>query len=132
MKKTGGPEIARHGITEPTVAQPFARVAPIISTSVIRGDTVYLSGVIAGPIGDVRAQTAQVLQRIDRLLAAAGTDKSRLLTAQVWLADMATFVEHNEVWNEWVDAANPPARACVEARLTHPGLLVEIMVTAAR
>jgi len=125
-------DLARHGITEPMSAQPSCRVAPIISTSVVRGDMVYLSGVTADPIGDVRAQTAQVLQRIDRLLAAAGTDKSRLLTAQVWLADMTTFVEHNEAWNEWVDAANPPVRACIEARLVHPRLLVEIMVTAAR
>jgi enamine deaminase RidA (YjgF/YER057c/UK114 family) len=107
-------------------------VAPIISTSVVRGDMVYLSGVIASRPGDVRSQTAQVLQRIDGLLAEAGTDKSRLLTAQVWLADMNTFVDHNEAWNEWVDPANPPVRVCVEARLNYPGLLVEIMVTAAR
>ncbi|MBO0685338.1 MAG: RidA family protein [Candidatus Dormibacteraeota bacterium] len=125
-------QIARDGITDPSGAQPYFRVAPIISTTVVRGDTVYLSGVIAPGTGDVRSQTAGVLQKIDGLLAAAGTDKSRLLTAQVWLADMATFVEHNEAWNEWVDPANPPVRVCVEARLNHPGLLVEIMVTAAR
>jgi enamine deaminase RidA (YjgF/YER057c/UK114 family) len=82
--------------------------------------------------GDVQAQTAQVLQRIDELLADAGTDKSKLLTAQVWLADMSLFAEHNEAWNAWVDPRNPPVRACVEARLTHPELLVEIMCTAAR
>lgn len=132
MTGTHGTSIVRHGITDPSVGQPYFRVAPIISTSVVRGDTVYLSGIIADPEGDVRSQTAQVLERIDRLLAAAGTDKSRILTAQVWLADMATFVDHNEVWNEWVDPANPPVRVCVEARLTGPRLLVEIMVTAAR
>jgi enamine deaminase RidA (YjgF/YER057c/UK114 family) len=125
-------QISRSGITSPAIAQPYLRVAPIISTTVIQGDTVYLSGVIADPAGDIRSQTAQVLQRIDDHLKAAGTDKSRLLTAQVWLADMATFVEHNEVWNEWVDPVNPPVRVCVQARLVHPGLLIEIMVTAAR
>lgn len=125
-------QIVRDGISDPASAQPYLRVAPVISTSVTRGDTVYLSGVLASSPGDVRSQTAQVLQRIDQLLAAAGTDKSRLLTAQVWLADMATFVDHNEVWNEWVDPANPPVRVCVEARLVHPARHVEIMVTAAR
>ena len=125
-------EISRTGITSPDFAKPYLEVAPVIATTVIRGDTVYLSGVIADGTGDIRAQTAQVLQRIDQYLAAAGTDKSRLLTAQVWLADMATFVEHNEAWNEWVDPDNPPVRACVQAQLVHPSLLVEIMVTAAR
>ncbi len=125
-------QISRSGIISPDIAQPYLRVAPIISTAVTRGDTVYLSGVIPDPVGDVRSQTAQVLQRIDDQLKAAGTDKSGLLTAQVWLADMATFVEHNEAWNEWVDPVNPPVRACVQAQLTHPSLLVEIMVTAAR
>ena len=125
-------EISRTGITSPDVARPYLTVAPIISTTVTRGDTVYLSGVISNGIGDIRAQTAQVLERIDENLAAAGTDKSRLLTAQVWLADMGTFVEHNEVWNQWVDPDNPPVRACVQAQLNHPSLLVEIMVTAAR
>jgi enamine deaminase RidA (YjgF/YER057c/UK114 family) len=123
-------QISRSGITSPDIAQPYLRVAPIISTTVIHGDTVYLSGVIPDPGGDVRSQTTQVLQRIDDHLKAAGTDKSRLLTAQVWLADMATFADHNEAWNEWVDPANPPVRACIQAQLTHPSLLVEIMVTA--
>jgi enamine deaminase RidA (YjgF/YER057c/UK114 family) len=100
---------------------------------------VYLCGVVTPEIwrnpsireyGDVRVQTRKVLHRIDELLTDAGTDKSKLLTAQVWLADMKMFAEHNEVWNEWVDPNNPPVRACVEAGLTHPGLLVEVMVTA--
>jgi enamine deaminase RidA (YjgF/YER057c/UK114 family) len=124
--------ISRTGITSPDIAQPYLRVAPIISTTVTHGDTVWISGVIADPGGDIRSQTAQVLQRIDDPLRAAGTDKSRLLTAQVWLADMATFAEHNEAWNKWVDPASPPVRACVQAQLAHPSLLVEIMVTAAR
>lgn len=105
---------------------------PIFARSVTRGDTVYLCGVVPDPVGDVRAQTRQVLQRIDALLAQAGTDKSKLLTAQVWLKDMASFTELNVEWNAWVDRQNPPVRACVGAPLYHPDVLVEIMVTAAR
>ena len=105
---------------------------PVISKAVVRGDTVYLCGVTSDPVGDVESQTRQVLERIDRLLAAAGTEKSRILTAQVWLADMALFERHNAAWNAWVDREHPPARACVQAALFRPELLVEIMVTAAR
>ena len=105
---------------------------PVISKAVVRGDTVYLCGVTPDPVGDVAAQTRQVLERIDLLLAAALTDKSKLLTAQVWLADMSLFEAHNAAWNAWVDRANPPARACVGAPLYRPEMLVDIMVTAAR
>jgi enamine deaminase RidA (YjgF/YER057c/UK114 family) len=109
---------------------------PIISQVVTHADVVYLCGVIVSnplnPDGDIRSQTRQVLQRIDQLLTDAGTSKSKLLTAQVWLADMGMFAEHNEVWNEWVDPREPPVRACIQAQLALPGLLVEIMVTAAR
>ena len=124
--------ITRHQITVRDDGTPYPG-APIISQIVTRGDTVYLCGVVSGwpPTGDVTYQTKKVLARIDELLAEAGTDKSKLLTAQVWLSDMGLFAEHNDAWNEWVDHANPPVRACVEARLTHEGLLVEIMVTAA-
>jgi enamine deaminase RidA (YjgF/YER057c/UK114 family) len=74
-----------------------------------------------------------VLDRIDRLLTRAGTDKSKLLSAQVWLTDMAHFADHNSVWNAWLDPNNPPVRACVVSpKLWRPGMLVEIMVTAAR
>lgn len=104
--------------------------APIISSVVGYQGTAYLLGVTAEG-ADVAIQTDLVLQRIDALLATAGTDKSRLLTAQVWLANMDDFDAHNVVWNTWVDVDNPPVRACVEARLWHPGSLVEIMVTAA-
>jgi len=118
--------IFRQGITA------AANGLPVISRAVVRGDTVYLCGVTPDPVGDVKAQTRQVLERIDRLLAGAGSDKSRLLTAQVWLADMRLFADHNAVWNEWVDRENPPVRACVGAALYRPDILVEIMVTAAR
>ena len=104
---------------------------PTISQLVLRGRTVYTLGVTGDPRGDITDQTNQVLQRIDALLAKAGTDKSRLLTAQVWLADMRDFEAHNRAWNNWVDPDNPPVRACVQAGLWQPGLLVEIMVTAA-
>jgi enamine deaminase RidA (YjgF/YER057c/UK114 family) len=88
--------------------------------------------VTADPIGDVKVQTKQVLERIDQLLQKAGTDKSKLLVAQVWLKDMQDFEDHNSVWNEWVDRQNPPVRFCVGATLWRPNILVEIMVTAAQ
>jgi len=119
-------EISHLGIVEPTDG------LPIISRVVVHGDIVYTCGVTADPDGDITQQTRQVIERIDRLLHAAGTDKSRLLTAQVWLRDMRLFTAHNAAWNEWVDPVNPPARVCVGAELWKPGLLVEIMVTAAR
>ena|SRR5215469_6010795 len=84
------------------------------------------------PVGNVKVQTRQVLDRIDQLLQMAGTDKSKLLVAQVWLADMSDFDDHNTIWNDWVDRQNPPVRACVGAPLWHPGVRVEIMVTAAK
>jgi len=105
---------------------------PIISRVVADRDHVYVCGMVGDPDGDITTQTRQALARIDDLLAKAGTDKSKLLTAQVWLSDMRHFRTHNAAWNEWVDPEHPPVRACVEAELFAPGLLVEIMVTAAR
>ena len=119
------------GITRLTRKMPMI-AKPIISGVVAAGNFVFLKGVTADPVGDVTEQTRQVLRRIDGLLALAGTDKSKLLSAQVWLSDMSVFRQHNLAWNEWVDPANPPVRACVEARLFAPGLLVEIMVVATR
>jgi enamine deaminase RidA (YjgF/YER057c/UK114 family) len=87
----------------------------------------------AGPLGDVKQQTREVLGYIDALLKMAGTDKSKLLTAQVWLTDMDDFADHNDAWNEWVDPDHPPVRACLQSpRLWHPHVRIEIMVTAAR
>jgi enamine deaminase RidA (YjgF/YER057c/UK114 family) len=78
-------------------------------------------------------QTRQVLERIDRLLQSAGTDKPRLLSAMVWRSDFRTSpITMPQVWNKQVDGQNPPARACVGAALWRPGLPVEIMVTASR
>lgn len=76
--------------------------------------------------------TRQVLEQIDELLHLVRTSKAKILTAQMWLSDMRHFAAHNAAWNEWVDREHPPARACVRADLVRPGLLVEIMVTAAK
>ena len=118
--------IERHLIMDP------ADNKPIISRVVAQGDRVYVCGMVGDPVGDVTTQTRQALARIDEQLARVGTDKSKLLTAQVWLSDMRLFQTHNAAWNEWVDPEHPPVRACVQAELSAPGLLVEIMVTAAR
>ena len=108
---------------------------PLISYAVAHGGIVHVAGVTADPSnpGDVKDQTRQILARIDALLAKAGTDKSKMLSAQVWLTDMGLFAAHNDAWNEWVDAKNPPVRACLlSPQLWRPGLLVEIMAVAAR
>jgi enamine deaminase RidA (YjgF/YER057c/UK114 family) len=108
------------------------RGQPIISQAVVHDNVAYLSGITPDPIaGDIKAQTAQVLRRVDELLELAGTDKSQILSAQVWIADMRLFEDHNAVWNEWVDPANPPVRACLTTDFWRPGILVEVMVVAA-
>lgn len=104
-----------------------------MSRAVVHGDTLYLAGMTAGDLTqDVAGQTRQILAKIDGYLAQGGSDKSRLLSANIWLRDIATFDEMNAVWDAWVDPRNPPARATVEARLAGDRYLVEIMVTAAR
>ena len=103
---------------------------PRMSRCIVRGDMVYLAGLVAKDTsGDVQAQTRDILQQIDGYLATAGTDKSKLLQANLWITDMANFAAMNEVWNAWVDPQNPPVRACVHAQLARPEFLVEIMVT---
>src|SRR5713101_4570689 len=104
-----------------------------LSAAVVHGDTVYLAGQIAGDASaDVKGQTQQILKKIDDLLAAAGTSKSKLLSATIWLADMRYFDDMNSVWDAWMDPANPPARATVEARLAAPKYFVEIAGVAAK
>ena len=104
-----------------------------MSQIVIHGDTVYLAGQVADdPEADVETQTQQVLAKIERLLDEAGSDKSQILSAQVWLASIGHFARMNEVWDAWVPEGDAPARACIEARLASPDLLVEIGVIAAR
>src|ERR1700710_1528034 len=108
-------------------------VAPRLSQVVIHGDTVYLAGVVADhTVADVGIQTGQILDKIDQYLRESGTDKSKILTATIWLSDMRYFDEMNAVWDKWVSPGNAPARACVEARLATPKYLVEIRVVAAR
>lgn len=104
-----------------------------MSKAVIHGDTVYLAGIVADdPKADITTQTKQVLAEIDRLLAAAGTDKTKLLRTNIWLSDMANFGAMNAVWDSWVSQGNTPARATVEASLATPDYKVEIMVVAAK
>lgn len=104
-----------------------------MSQAVVHGNTVYLAGVVAkDPKADVTTQTQQVLAEIDRLLGLAGTDKSKLLSANIWLTDMANFPAMNKVWDAWVSPGNTPARATVQAQLASPDYKVEIMVQAAR
>jgi enamine deaminase RidA (YjgF/YER057c/UK114 family) len=109
-------------------------VGPRISRVVVHGDTVYLAGLMADKTAgqSVAAQTQEILATIDGLLAKAGTDKSKLLQATVWLQDIRTVDEMNKVWDAWVPQGCAPARACVEARLQSPAKMVEIRVTAAK
>ena len=109
------------------------KVGPRMSQAVIHGETVYLAGQVADdPNADVAGQTSQILAKIDGLLKDSGTDKSRLLFANVWLSDISTFDQMNSVWDAWISPGNPPARACVEGKLARSHLKVEIMVVAAR
>lgn len=104
-----------------------------MSQGVAFGDILFLAGITADDRSlDVTGQTRQVLEKIDRYLAMGGSDKSRLLSAQIWLRDMGSWAEMNAVWSIWIAGHQPPARATVEARLAGERLLVEIMVTAAR
>ncbi|HWA43436.1 MAG TPA: RidA family protein [Hypericibacter adhaerens] len=103
-----------------------------MSQAVKHNNTVYLAGQVASdPSGGIEQQTREVLAAIDRLLAEAGTSKSRLLSCQVILANMGDFAAMNSVYDAWIDPANPPARAAIEARLAAPGYKVEIIAVAA-
>jgi enamine deaminase RidA (YjgF/YER057c/UK114 family) len=104
-----------------------------MSQAVEHGGVVYLAGQVANdPKPTVAEQTQQVLSQIDKLLAAAGSDKSKLLSATIYLTDIKTFAEMNGVWEKWVSAGNTPARATVEAQLAAPQYKVEIVVIAAK
>ena len=105
-----------------------------MSKAVVNGNTVYLSGIVANDAKgkSVTEQTKDILAQIDGFLAKAGTDKSKLLTANIWITDMANFAEMNAVWDTWVSPDNTPARATVEAKLAAPDYKVEIMVVAAK
>ena len=104
---------------------------PRMSAAVVNGNTVYVAGQVSGDAPTVKGQTEQILKKIDGLLATAGSSKSKLLSATVYLANMATYDEMNAAWDAWVDPSNAPARATVEARLAQPKYLVEISLVAA-
>lgn len=103
---------------------------PRMSQAVLHNGTVYVAGQVAKG-ATVKDQTTAILRQIDSLLAAAGTDKTKILSATIWLVNMGTFAEMNSVWDPWVSPGNTPARACVESKLATPEYLVEIAVICA-
>jgi enamine deaminase RidA (YjgF/YER057c/UK114 family) len=108
-------------------------VNPRLSMAVVHGGLAYLSGQVAieaggGPVAD---QAAEVLRRIDELLAQAGTDRTRLLTATLYVADLGHLPEINRIWLDWLAGAEPPCRTTVEAKLASPRYALEISVVAA-
>jgi enamine deaminase RidA (YjgF/YER057c/UK114 family) len=134
----GGPRIGalsnrRHILENNMTIQRF-ETGPRMSQVVVHGDTVYLAGIVADKTaGDsVTRQTQEVLSIIDSHLAKAGSDKTKLLTATIYLTDMKTFGEMNAVWDGWISPGNTPARATVEVKLAAPKYGVEIMVIAAK
>ncbi len=109
--------------------EPGARM----SEAVIHNHILYTSGIVAdAAMGkSVFEQTEDILRQIDALLAQAGSDKTRILKANIWLSDIATFAEMNRAWDAWAVPGETPARATVEAKLAAPGYAVEIMIEAA-
>lgn len=108
-------------------------VGPRLSETAIFNKVVYLAGQIPDDATqDIAGQTAQVLAHIDRLLAEAGSDKSRLLSCQIFLSDISLIGDMNKVWDAWVAPGNTPPRATVEAKLANPAWLIEVVVTAAQ
>ena len=109
------------------------QVGERMSQAVVHGDIVYTAGQVAqsAPGASVADQTRAILSQIDDLLREAGTDKSRLISATIWLSDISTFNEMNEIWDAWVVKGQTPCRACVESKLAAPQFTVEISVIAA-
>ena len=105
---------------------------PRLSEASVYGDRMYLSGMIPEDTSlDITGQVQQALAEVDALLAKGGSDKARILTATIWLADIADFTAMNAVWDAWVVPGQAPARATVQARMNDPRMKVEIMVVAA-
>ena len=103
-----------------------------LSEIVVHGNTVYLAGEVPDDTSkDVTGQTEEVLAKIDKLLKQAGSDKSKLLSAQIFLPDMKDFAGMNAAWEKWVIPGQTPARATIEAKLANPAYKVEIMCVAA-
>jgi enamine deaminase RidA (YjgF/YER057c/UK114 family) len=108
-------------------------VGPRLSQMVIHGDTIYLAGIVADhPVPDVAGQTGQILDKIDQYLKEAGSDKTKMLSATIWLSDIRYYDEMNSVWDKWVPNGAAPARACIEGRLAAPKYWVEIRIVAGR
>ena len=109
-------------------------IGPRMSQVVVHNDTVYTAGQVAldAPGKSVKEQTQNILNRIDSLLEKTGTDKSKVISATIWLTDMLTFNEMNEVWDAWVVEGATPVRAAVESKLAAPQFTVEIAVIAAK
>lgn len=103
-----------------------------MSQIVTHGDTIYLAGQVGTAGASVEQQTKDCPDKIEALLAEAGSDKTRILQTVIWLADMKDFAEMNAVWDAWVPEGHAPARACGEAKLAREDLLVEFIVTAAK
>jgi len=107
-------------------------VGPRLSEAAIHNGVVYLAGQIAeDTTQNIDCQTREVLSHVDRLLAEAGSDKTRILTCQIFLADIKDIAAMNAVWDAWVPAGHTPPRATVQAQLARPELLIEIVITAA-
>lgn len=102
-----------------------------MSEAAVFNGVAYLSGQVGNPKGSVTEQTRDCLAEVDRILGAVGSDKTRILSAQIWLADMTTFAQMNAIWDSWVPQGHTPARATGEAKLATPDYLVEVIVTAA-
>jgi enamine deaminase RidA (YjgF/YER057c/UK114 family) len=109
-------------------------VGPRMSQAVVHGDMVFVSGTVADNAAgkSVGEQTKEILAIIDEILAKAGTDKTKILSANIWLVDIKTFAEMNAVWDAWVAQGHTPARATVEAKLAAPQFAVEIACVAAK
>jgi enamine deaminase RidA (YjgF/YER057c/UK114 family) len=109
-------------------------VGPRMSQAVVHGDTIYVAGTVADKMAgkSVADQTREVLSIIDEILAKAGSDKTKILSATIWLTDIKTFVEMNSVWDLWVAKGHTPARATVEAKLAAAPYNVEIACIAAK
>lgn len=107
-------------------------IGPRLSEMAIHNGTLYLAGQIPEDTSvDIRGQTRQVLESIDALLAQAGSDKSRILHAQIFLPDLGDLAAMNEVWEAWVVPGHTPTRATVQAALANPNWKIEVVVTAA-
>jgi enamine deaminase RidA (YjgF/YER057c/UK114 family) len=103
-----------------------------MSQAVVHGGLVFLAGQVADDTSqDVKGQTAQILAKIERLLEKVGSHKTRILSANIWLASYASYNDVNEIWDAWVPEGEAPARACVESKLAFPQYTVEIAVIAA-